>query len=196
MAHKVTIKDITMADLSIKKALPKYHTNPSLENMSVSTRNKKSFFNNGAKHLVIDEGTGEQVGHMGAIFIEEKTVDTEQFIKLFAAGVEQLADLSAAGYRMFKLVYSLMLENPNTDKILIEYNDLVYSKKWEQSQRTFQRGIAELLIKEIIFLSVSPNLYFINVRLFYNGDRISILKSYKLTKNAVLIQPSLLDDHA
>ncbi len=185
-----------MSDLSVKKTLPKYHTNPSLENMSLSTKNKKSFLNNGAKHLVIDQGTGEQVGHMGAVFIEEKTVDTEQFIKLFAAGVEQLADLSAAGYRMFKLVYTLMLENPNTDRILIEYNDLVYSKKWEHSQRTFQRGIAELLIKEIIFLSISPNLYFINVKLFYNGDRISILKSYKLKKQEDLVQPSLLDDNS
>lgn len=171
-----------MKDKVLKKTLPKYLTNPSLENMSVSTKNKKSFLNNGSKHLIIDEGTGEHVGHMGAVFIEEKTVDTEQFIKLFAAGVEQLADLSASGYRMFKLVYGLMLENPNTDKILIEYNDLCYLKKWEQSQRTFQRGISELLLKEIIYQSISPNLYFINVRLFYNGDRVSILKSYKLRK--------------
>jgi hypothetical protein len=145
--------------------------------MNVSIRNKKSFLNNGAKHLIIDQGTGEQVGQMSAVFIEEKTIDTEQFIKLFAAGVEQLADLSAAGYRMFKLVYTLMLENPNTDRILIGYNDLAYSKKWEQSQRTFHRGISELLNKEIIFLFISPNLYFINVKLFYNGDRTSILKS-------------------
>ena len=169
-----------MKDKQIKNTIPKYFTNPSLTNMPMSTKNKKTFLNSGAKHLVIDEGTGEHVGNMGAVFIEEKTVDTEQFIKLFAAGVEQLADLSAAGYRMFKLVYSLMLDNPNTDKILIEYNDLSYSKKWEQSQRTFQRGISELLMKEIIYLSISPNLYFINVQLFYNGDRVSILKSYKL----------------
>jgi len=175
-----------MTTTNIKKVLPKYSTNPSLENMTVSTRNKKTFLHNGDKHLVIDEGTGEHIGHMGAVFIEEKTVDTEQFIKLFSAGVEQLADLTAAGYRVFKLVYSEMLENPNTDKLLIEYNDLVYSKKWEQSQRTFQRGITELLSKDIIYQSISPNVYFINVRLFYNGDRVSILKSYTLKKEQKL----------
>lgn len=173
-----------MAEVALKKSLPKYETNPSLENMPIHTKDKKTFLNNGSKHLIIDEGTGEHVGHMGAVFIEEKTVDTEQFIKLFAAGVEQLADLTAAGYRMFKLVYGLMLETPNTDKLLIEYNDLSYSKKWDQSLRTFQRGIAELLAKEIIYQSISPNLYFINVKLFYNGDRVSILKSYKLRKDA------------
>lgn len=177
-----------MSVVPLKKSLQKYETNPSLENMSISTKNKKTFLNKGSNHLVIDEGTGEKLGHMGAVFIEEKTVDTEQFIKLFAAGVEQLADLSAAGYRMFKLVYGLMLETPNTDKLLIEYNDLSYSKKWNQSLRTFQRGISELLAKDIIFLSISPNVYFINVKLFYNGDRISILKSYKLLKETQEVQ--------
>ena len=42
--------------------------------------------------------------------------------------------------------------------------------------------INELLSKEIIYKAVGSNQYFINVTLFFNGDRVNILHSYKLKK--------------
>ncbi len=135
---------------------------------------------NGNKALVIDEGTGEQMGKMGAVFIEEKTVDTEQFIKIYAQGIEELANLSSAGLKVFKLIYTMMIDNPNSDLFTLDYNALKALEKWDYSKPTFHTGMNELLAKEIIFKSINPAQYFLNIRLFYNGNRITKVQTYKL----------------
>lgn len=80
---------------------------------------------------------------------------------------------------MFQIVYQLMLDNPNNDKLIIDYNDLLHRNIFTQSQKTFIRGINELLEKGILYQSVTANVYFLNLNLFFNGDRINIVKSYK-----------------
>lgn len=178
----------------LKSILPKYTSNPSVGNLSLTTRKKKIFADSNKSLIITDKSTGEQTpAHAGATFIEETTVDTEQFIKLYSVGVKLLADLSTSGYKIFQLVYQLMLENPNKDKLVIEYNDLKNSGKYSQSQKTFIAGINELLSKEIIFQTTSPYMYFINVQLFFNGDRINIVKSYKLRKEKNKIDQDSID---
>lgn len=159
-----------------------YLSNPSIDlvTSNLATRTKKQFLKNGSRALVLDGETGEHLGHMGAVFLEEKTVDTEQFIKLFTRGVEELMDLSSAGLKIFRLIYSLMLEAPNTDFFTLDFKTLKALKKWEYSQPTFNTGLNELLIKNIIYKSLAPAQYFVNIGLFYNGDRITLVKSYKL----------------
>lgn len=158
-----------------------YLTNPSIAhiNNNLITRTKKQFLKNGNKALVLDGNTGEHIGHMGAVFLEEKTVDTEQFIKLFTAGVEELMGLTSAGLKIFRLIYELMLETPNTDFFTLDFKTLKALKRWDYSQPTFNSGLNELLSKSIIFKSVAPAQYFVNVALFYNGDRITLVRSFQ-----------------
>lgn len=168
-----------------------YMSNPSISqvNNSILSRTKKHFLRNGDRALVLDGETGEHIGHMGAVFLEERTVDTEQFIKLFTAGIEELMNLSSAGLKLFKLIYELMLDTPNVDFFTLDYKTLKALQKWSYSQPTFNTGLNELLNRGIIYKSVAPAQYFVNVSLFYNGDRITLLKSYKLknTQNIDLL---------
>lgn len=168
----------------LKTTLPKYLVNPSLESISLITKTKKLFAKNNEALYITNTTTGETTPATGgAAFIKEELVDTEQFIKLYAEGVKHLANLTAAGFKIFQLIYSLMIDNPNNDRLIIDFNDLSATGKFNQSQKTFIRGINELLEKEIIYQSVTQSVYFLNMNLFFNGERITKVQSYKLRKN-------------
>lgn len=47
-------------------------------------------------------------------------------------------------------------------------------------ERTYQRGLRELLEKEFLFRSTNPGLFFVNIRFLFNGDRLAFVKAYKL----------------
>ena len=171
----------------LKTTLPKYLSNPSLETVVLNTKTKKVFVNNNEALYITNATTGEQMPATGgAAFVREELVDTEQFIKLYAEGVKHLANLTAAGFKIFQLIYMLMLESPNNDRLIIDFNELNANGKFNQSQKTFIRGINELLEKEIIFQSITPSVYFLNMNLFFNGERITKVQSYKLKKDKKL----------
>jgi|SRR6185437_64675 len=180
----------------LKTTLPKYVTNPSLDTVVLNTRTRKVFTKNNEALYITNANTGEQTPATGgATFLKEELVDTEQFIKLYAAGIKHITNLSTAGFKIFQLVYLLMLENPNNDRLIIDFHELVAIKKFDQSQKTFIRGINELLEKKLIYQSMTPSVYFLNMNLFFNGDRITRIQSYKLKQKespSELAQPSLL----
>ena len=194
MSTSTIKKDVKMATTYIKNtaAIKAYTTNPSIAALdtTLTTRNQKHYLKNGDKALIIDEGTGEHIGHMGAVFLEQKVVDTEQFIKFYAAGIDEIAMLSSAGLKVFKLIYTMMLENPNNDVFTLDFNTLKMFEKWSYSKSTFHTGMNELLSKSMIFKSIAPAQYFLNIRLFYNGNRVTKVQSYRL-KTA---QDDLLSD--
>ncbi len=164
----------------LKTTLPKYVSNPSFNDVVLNTKTRKVFASNNEALYITNAVTGEQTPATGgATFIKEDIVDNAQFIKLYAEGVKHLANLNGAGFKMFQIVYQLMLDNPNNDKLIIDYNDLLHRNIFTQSQKTFIRGINELLEKGILYQSVTANVYFLNLNLFFNGDRINIVKSYK-----------------
>jgi hypothetical protein len=66
-----------------------------------------------------DRGPGQwrdqDNGH--AAFFEMKEADEPQFVKLYLAGIQQTAKLTAADLKVFELVFRQMREHPQTDKI-------------------------------------------------------------------------------
>lgn len=165
-----------------------YSVNPSISDLQTINKTKKTFLRNGDKALVIDSDSGELRGSLGAVFMEQKTVDTEQFIKLYAGGIEELAELSGAGFKLFKLVYKIMLSAPNKDIIVLDYASLKFEEKWKWARTTFISGLNELLNKGILYKHYTANHYFYNVKLFFNGDRVSVIKSYQIQKQGDLLE--------
>ena len=85
---------------------------------------------------------------------------------------------------VFELVYHQMREKPHNDKIeLSQY--LAHDRGL--NERTFRRGLRELLKKEFLYRSTSDGVFFINIRFMFNGDRLAFVKGYKLKKE----QPTL-----
>ena len=164
-----------------KRGVPIYQTNPSIPSESEIKRSKRAQIGTEAKGLVVDSGTGEILGHGGAIAYEWEEVDKERFVKLYLAGLKQAAGLTKAGLAVFELVYSQVREHPGKDTVPLD----PLSSGLEE--RTYQRGLRELFAKEFLFRSTNPGLFFVNIRFMFNGDRLAFVKGYTLKKE----QPTL-----
>lgn len=162
-----------------KRGLPVYETNPSVPAQENITRSRKRQIGNEHKGMVINAGTGEVIGPGAAMVYEWEEVDAERFVKLFLSGLKQAADLSKAGMAVFEVVYNQLREKPNTDQVSLSYYTAKQQNK-SLADRTYQRGLRELLEKEFLFRSPFEGVFFVNIRYMFNGDRLAFVKAYHL----------------
>jgi len=144
----------------------------------------------GKASMIVDNSTGEIKGIGGMGFWWEEEVDSTRFVKLFLDGIKQAAGLSKTGIQVFELVYHQMRSNPGSDEIKL--NQYV-AKDHGMSDRTYQRGVRELLEKEFLYRSPSDGVFFVNIRFMFNGDRLAFVKSYHLKGAARQAELPLLD---
>lgn len=164
--------------ISTKRGFPVYRTNPSVPSTSgMPTRTKRFHVPGGRGSVIVDNSSGEIKGLGGMGFWWEEEVDSSRFVKLFLDGIKQAADLSKTGMQMFELVYQQMRANPGSDEIKL--NQYV-ARDHGISDRTYQRGVRELLEKEFLYRSPSDGVFFVNIRFMFNGDRLAFVKSYHL----------------
>jgi hypothetical protein len=162
-----------------KRGLSVYTTNPSIPAQEDISRPRRAQIGNDQRGLIINEGTGEILGTGGAVVYEWEEVDKERFVKLFLAGVKQAAGLSKAGLAIFEVVYNLVREAPNSDQVQLSL--YAASQHIEGiNDRTYRRGLRELLDKEFLFRSPSDGVFFVNIRYMFNGDRLAFVKAYHL----------------
>ncbi|MCZ2159165.1 hypothetical protein NPX99_07890 [Bartonella sp. 220] len=152
-------------------------------NQIIKTRiTQKKFFN---------PDTGKMIDIPIIHVIEEE--DEQNFVKIFAAGIQAIFDLSRTGYRA--LVLALQTYHSNQDNndgsiTLIWYNGGVNGQKLDMTDRTFYGGLRELIQKGILKPKL-PNQYWVNPILFFKSDQITFLKEYqKKPSSAKLDIPS------
>lgn len=160
-----------------KKGVPVYATNPSVPDPDSIKKRKPVRFGNDKRGFVVD-GSGEVLSVGGMGFYEFEEVDDARFVKLFMAGLKQSVGLSKAGLSIFELIYTHIQDSPNSDRVELNFYS-ASSKIAGLNERTYQRGLRELLEKEFIFRSPSDGLFFINIRYMFNGDRLAFVKGYK-----------------
>ncbi len=164
--------------ISTKRGFPVYRTNPSVPLASgLPTRTKRFNVPGGKAAVIVDNTSGEIKGIGGMGFWWEEEVDRSRFVKLFLEGIKQAAGLSKTGMQVFELVYYEMRANPGSDEIKL--NQYV-AKDHGISDRTYQRGVRELLVKEFLYRSPSDGVFFVNIRFMFNGDRLAFVKTYHL----------------
>jgi hypothetical protein len=170
---------------------PLYRVNPSLsQSLPVKVKYKKPSNMTSAYKIVHD--TGEILAQGAIGFWEEQEVDTEQFVKIYLAGIRQYGNLTKAGAKLFEYIYKEMSGHKakDTDTVTITLN-LVRDWHPKLAKTTYYRGLSELLDQEFLFRYFgSEDLYFVNVRYMFNGDRIVLAKSYR-RKSAKSNQPEL-----
>ncbi len=179
--------------ISQKQGVPVYSKNPSVPNPDDIKRRKAVRYGNEQKGFVVDGGSGEVLGIGGMGFYEFEEVDNAKFVKMFLAGIKQAAGLSKAGLAVFELVYSFVQENPNNDEVKLSfYNASEYIKGL--NERTYRRGLRELLDREFLFRSSIDGVFYVNIRYMFNGDRLAFVKGYTRKKTrANLEQRDLFD---
>lgn len=172
--------DKTVTPIDRKFGHPVYDQNPSVPAPnSLVGRRKPVKIASGNRMMIVGKDTGEILGEGHAAFFEMKEVDETQFVKLYLAGIKQTTKLTAAGLKVFELVYHQMRANPQTDKIEL---NLYHIKRFglNMTERTYQRGMRELLEHMFIFRSTSDDVYFVNINFMFNGNRITLARSYYL----------------
>jgi len=178
MTDERQIAELSENQVTVKRGFPVYRTNPSVAAASgMVTRNKRFHVPGGKASMIVDNSTGEIKGIGGMGFWWDEEVDSTRFVKLFLDGIKQAAGLSKTGIQVFELVYHQMRENPGSDEIKL--NQYV-ARDHGMSDRTYQRGVRELLEKEFLYRSPSDGVFFVNIRFMFNGDRLAFVKSYHL----------------
>jgi hypothetical protein len=161
-----------------KQGVPVYSLNPSVPAKGVITRTRKVQIGTEKKGLVID-GVGEILGHGSAVFYEFEEVDKERFVKLYLSGFKKAQLLTKSGMAIFSVVYWQMRDKPNSDKVELS----LYLAKQQikgLNERTYQRGVRELLKHEFLFRSPTEGVFFVNIQYMFNGDRIGFAHAYHL----------------
>lgn len=172
------IAALTTNQVTTKRGFPVYRTNPSVPTTSgMTTRTKRFHVPGGKGSVIVDNSSGEIKGIGGMGFWWEEEVDSSRFVKLFLDGIKQAAGLSKTGMQVFELVYHEMRANPGSDEIKLNQ---YLAKDHGISDRTYQRGVRELLEKEFLYRSPSDGVFFVNIRFMFNGDRLAFVRSYHL----------------
>lgn len=177
--------------VATKRGVPVYRVNPSIPAANgLTTRQKRFEVPGGKGAVIVDNSTGEIKGIGGMGFWWQEEVDASRFVKLFLDGIKQACNLSKSGMQIFELVYHQMRESPGNDKIeLSQY----MARDRGLNQRTFRRGLRELLEKQFLYRSTSDGLFFINIRFMFNGDRLAFVKTYHLKESGQQVELPLDD---
>lgn len=157
-----------------------YETNPSIAD-KLPTRVVQSNQRIGEeKFMLVAPGTGEVVGKGAFAFVREKVVDTEEFMKIYMEGLSTHGELTRPGRRMLQYVFQAMSGLKAKDRDTFEVNWKM-AKIWQPTlgRQTYFNGMKDLLDKGFIFRSLATDVYFVNVRFMFNGDRIALVQSYR-----------------
>jgi len=127
----------------------------------------------GSARELVDTSTGE-VSNVNAIY-QRKIVDAERFAKIYIDGVGRTFGLSKTAQRVFQII--LQACEKDTDRIYLNW--MVAAKiDSAMQERTYHRGLLELLKAGFIAYSDLPNMLWINPHLFFNGDRVKFITEY------------------
>lgn len=102
---------------------------------------------------------------------------------MFGEGVKTMYGLTRTGTRVFQAI----LDEYQSTKMNGGYGDAIYlnwfsgglcGREMVMSEKTFNRGLKELLINKFISPR-SPKLYWVNPALFFKGDRVALIREYR-----------------
>ena len=165
--------------VNLKKLSYSPDHNPLLDPQEIRLTRRKVYA--GRNEELVNSVTGE-VTHVSAVVTVEDR-DDESFVKVFAAGVAASYELSRTGQRVFQAILYEYERSPMRSGFaeyieLFWFNDQLCGRTIDMSEKTFQRGLKELL--ELAFLSPrTPTTFWVNPALFFKGDRVRFIKEYR-----------------
>ncbi len=77
-----------------------------------------------------------------------------------------------------------MQGHPGQDEVKLSFYSASEQMK-SLTERTYQRGLRELLNKEFLYRSPVDGVFYVNIRFMFNGDRLAFVKGYQRKGSAV-----------
>ena len=160
-----------------RKGIPVYSKNPFWKPVDVKV---------GTKTIRIAGGThisneGESVEHSGIHLIEE--IDKDKFIKIYTKNMKVIFELKPSTQKVLMAILDSLQKSPGTDVIYLNWfqvEDYSQTHNLNISERSFYNAMSDLLEKEFVAESDKPNMYWINPNLFFNGDRMTFIREYRM----------------
>jgi hypothetical protein len=164
---------MTVLSVSESKELRHRHeANPLLVSREIVLQERT--IKTGSSRDLIDANTGE-IHAVNAIY-QRKLVDSERYAKIYLDGVSKTFGLTKTAQRVFQVI--LKLCQKDTDRL---YLNFMMASKIDEAilERTYHRGLLELLKNGFVAYSDLPNMLWINPHLFFNGDRVRFITEYQ-----------------
>lgn len=180
--------DKSIKPLSRRK-LPKFATNPFIDNhlLNQLSGKKNVFYTQTQQTTVIDLKTSEITPARTQI-IKTVKADKEQFVKIFTTHLKAFFELNQTAYKILQYVlYTVQQDAINTDKVYLNLNtaqEYFESMGQKCSPASYYNGMKSLVEKLFIAETVNQNFYFINPKLFFNGDRIQFLTTFEIDETS------------
>lgn len=154
--------------------------NPFLEQLvsSVQKGTKKILAGRADNTLLVDSKTGDVTGH--GVFMIEKPIEKNKFTKLYEEGLRVIYGLSKTALKVFSYIAQSI--TPNKDFIFFDSDDCAKSLGFKQNL-SINQGLSELIENKFIARTEKTYKFYINPNMFFNGDRLTIIKTYKKTED-------------
>lgn len=157
--------------------------NPLIEPQHITT--KRRYVRSGRSDELMSRSTGEITAVATIYQVEER--DDAEFVKVFAAGVAASYELGKTAQRVFQVVLDQYQRTP-MNRGYADYVNLFWfgsgieGRDVGMSERTFMRGLKELLEKRFIAPKDAAS-FWCNPALFFKGDRVVFVREYRRRRN-------------
>lgn len=173
------------------KRFKENETSPFIEDLyelNISTRRKILAGNNGSTNsLIVNPDTGEVEGNQ--VFAIQEKVDREAFTKIYSGMMREMFKLSTRAIKVFGYITSIA--KPNKDSVLFDLEEAMKYTDYKGKKSVYE-GLEELIENNIIARTNRHYKYFINPNLFFNGNRLTLIKQYVKEGNNTIEKQSLI----
>jgi len=164
---------------------PKYSKNPFVDDHLITQLSglKNVYYTQTTRNAIVDMQTAEMTPASLQV-VKQIRADKESFVKLYTTHLKAFFELSTTAYKVLQYVlYTIQTESINEDKV---YLSVLRAQKFFTDQQskispaTYYRAMKELVEKLFIAETVNQNIYYINPKLFFNGDRVEFITKFFL----------------
>ena len=165
------------------KELQEFAENPFLESFQPSMRRKNEVLVSDDNRAIINTRTGE-IDDDSIAIARVKIVDSDQFVKVYVSELHIFFDLSRPAQRVVEFLLHQVSRAVGRGEVLMHFSDFerFFVGREGGSRQTFMRGLQELAAKRLIAKSLTPNIWFINPTMTFNGDRMRFITEYRRRK--------------
>lgn len=166
-------------DIHSRRGLERHKENPFWQPTEVTV---------GKRHITVAGGMhvsneGESVQHSGVHIVTE--VDKDEFIKLYTKNMRLFFDLKPTTQKVLQAILDAVQKAPNADCIYLHWfsvEEYIEAGGSKISKSSFHSAMKELLTKKFIAEALEPHKFWINPHLFFNGDRMTFVREYRIKK--------------
>lgn len=156
---------------------PSLRESPFMDDLVINTKKKRITVARGS--VMVDENTGEITSRteIGQVI----NIDSEEFIKIFPREMGAWFDFEKSTQKLFgQMLMKVQTEAINKDIFYYSLDDMASDTGY--SKQTLYKCLTELINKKVIAKHQNQNLFFLNPRFLFNGDRADFVKSYRISK--------------